>query len=237
MLDILIFAAHPDDVELACGGYVVKEIQKGKRVGIIDLTRGEMGTRGTPELRAAEAAEATEILGVQVRENLGMADCFFENDRAHQLQIIQKIRQYQPKIVLANAITDRHPDHGRAAQLVKDASFLAGVGGIKTELNGEPQKHHRPQLLLHYIQDRYIAPNIIVDITPQWETKKKAIQAFKSQFYDPNSTEPATYISSPDFINSVEARAQELGKVIGVRYGEGFVSERVVGIDSLLDLH
>ncbi len=219
-LDILVMAAHPDDAELAVSGTIVDAVAKGKKVGIVDFTRGELGTRGTPEIRLAESAEATKILGIQVRENLGLADGFFQNDRESQLKLIEVIRKYQPDIVLANALEDRHPDHGKGAALAIDACFLSGLRKIDTGLPA-----WRPKHVYHYIQDRYLEPDFVIDISAHWEKKEAAIRAFRSQFFDPNSNEPASYISSPDFLDFIEARAQEMGHKIGVKYGEGFQSQ------------
>lgn len=239
-LDLLAFASHPDDAELGCVGTLLAHKAQGKKIGIVDLTHGELGTRGTPETRAMEAAAAAHILGLDARENLGMADGFFKNDEAHQRKIIAALRKYQPEIVLMNAIHDRHPDHGRGSQLVSDACFLAGLRQIKTQDdNGKEQQAWRPKAVYHYIQDRFITPDLIVDITPYWEKKIASIYAFSSQFHTPASQEndePATYISSPDFIRFIEARALELGHSIGVTYGEGFTKERNVGVKNLFDL-
>jgi bacillithiol biosynthesis deacetylase BshB1 len=236
-LDILAFAAHPDDTELSCSGTIASHIAEGKKVGVVDFTRGELGTRGTPETRDQEAKEASEILGLSVRENLGFADGFFQNDQAHQLKVIEVIRRYQPEIVLANAITDRHIDHGRAAQLAHDACFLAGLAKIITfDVHGNPQAAWRPKAVYHYIQDRYIQPAIVVDITNFWEIKVQAIRAFKTQFFDPNSAEPMTPISTPEFLDFLEGRAREMGRMIGVKYGEGFTKVTTPGVRSLFDL-
>lgn len=235
-LDLLVFAAHPDDAELACAGTLLKAVSEGKKVGIVDLTRGELGTRGTPEIRDAEAAASAKILGLSARENLGMKDGFFKNDEAHQRQVIYAIRKYQPEIVLSNAIEDRHPDHGRAGQLVYDAAFLAGLPKIVTHDGGQEQKAWRPRLLLQYIQDRYIQPDILVDITPFWEQKVASILAYKSQFYDPSSGEPETYISSPEFLKGVEARAREFGKSTHNTYAEGYTSHKLLSVNNLFDL-
>lgn len=224
-LDILVFAAHPDDAELAVAGTIASAIAQGKKVGIVDFTRGELGTRGTPEIRLAESVEASKILGIHVRENLALADGFFQNDRESQLKLVEEIRRYQPDIVLANALEDRHPDHGKGAQLAIDACFLSGLRKIETSL-----APWRPKHVYHYIQDRYLKPDFVVDITPFWEQKEAAIRAFKSQFFDPNSSEPASYISSPDFLNFVHARAQEMGHKIGVKYGEGFQTQGTIQI-------
>jgi len=222
-LDILVLAAHPDDAELAVAGTIVSAIAQGKKVGIVDFTRGELGTRGTPEIRLAESAASSTILGIHARENLELADGFFQNDRESQLKLIALIRKYQPDIVLANALEDRHPDHGKGAQLAIDACFLSGLRKIETGL-----APWRPKHLYHYIQDRYLKPDFVVDITPFWEQKEAAIRAFKSQFFDPNSVEPASYISSPDFLNFIHARAQEMGHKLGVKYGEGFQTQGTI---------
>ncbi len=217
-LDILVMAAHPDDAELSCSGTILKHIAAGKKVGIVDFTRGELGTRGTPEIRLQESADATKILGLHARENLGIRDGFFRNDEETQLKLIEIIRKYQPDIVLANALVDRHPDHGKGAQLAIDACFLSGLRQIKTgDLSA-----WRPAQVYHYIQDRYVEPDFVVDISAHWDQKEAAIRAFKSQFFDPSSVEPASYISSPDFLNFIQARAMEMGHKIGVKYGEGF---------------
>jgi bacillithiol biosynthesis deacetylase BshB1 len=236
-LDIAVLAAHPDDVELGCGGTVAKHIALGKKVGIIDFTRGELGTRGTPEIRAAEAADAAKILGVAVRENLGLKDGFFQNDVETQLTVIRAIRKYKPHIVLANAIHDRHVDHGKGASLAHDACFLSGLTKIETfDDQGVKQDAWRPATVYHYIQSYYLKPDFVVDITGFWDIKLKAIMAFKSQFYDPNSKEPATFISDPAFLKMMESRAQELGHSIGVQHGEGFTIQRTMGVNSLFDL-
>ncbi|MBC5773312.1 bacillithiol biosynthesis deacetylase BshB1 [Pontibacter sp. KCTC 32443] len=236
-LDILTFAAHPDDAELGCAGTIIAHIAAGKKVGIVDLTRGELGTRGTPETRAAEAEAASEIMGLSVRDNLDFADGFFVNDKAHQLKIIKKIRQYKPELVIMNAIHDRHPDHGRGSQVVSEACFLAGLKMIKTSgPDGEKQEAWRPKVVYHFIQDRYIKPDVIVDITPFWDKKLESIRAFKSQFFNPEDTSENTYISSPEFMEFLEARAKEYGHAIGVKYGEGFTVDRHIGVKSLFDL-
>jgi len=235
-LDLLVFAAHPDDAELACSGTILKYTSEGKKVGVVDLTQGELGTRGNAQLRAQEAAASAEILGLAIRENLGLRDGFFLNDEINRLKVIEAIRKYQPEIVLANALSDRHPDHGRASELINDAVFLSGLTKIETQLDVQGQKPWRPRLLLHYIQDRYIQPDILIDITPYWEQKLASIRAFRSQFFDPKSTEPDTYISSPDFLNALEARCREFGKAIQATYAEGFTSKKLLGVKSLFDL-
>jgi N-acetylglucosamine malate deacetylase 1 len=235
-LDILIFAAHPDDAELSCSGTILSEISKGKKVGIIDFTRGELGTRGSAELRDKEAMAAAKILGIHVRENAMFADGFFQNDEAHNIELIRFIRKYQPEIVLANAIHDRHPDHGRAGELASRACFLSGLRKIETGLGNKNQKEWRPKAVFHYIQDRYITPDFVVDISKHLEKKIKAIKAYKSQFFDPASKEPQTYISDPDFFSFIESRAREMGHSIGVKYGEGFTKEKQIGVRDLFDL-
>jgi len=233
-LDLLAISAHPDDVELGCAGTILASIAKGKKVGIVDLTRGELGTRGTPEIRVQEATEAAKVLGASVRDNVGIPDGFFQNDPDHQLALIPYIRKYQPDIVLANAIDDRHPDHGKGARLIYDTCFLSGLRRIETtDDKGNAQEPWRPKFIYHFIQDRYIKPDFIVDITPYWAKKEEAIRAFRSQFYDPNSEEPNSYISSPEFLAFLEARAKEYGHSIGVKYGEGFTAQRIIGIDDL----
>lgn len=235
-LDLLIFAAHPDDAELGCSGTILRYIAAGKKVGIVDLTRGELGTRGTAETRDAETAESNRILGLHVRENLEMRDGFFRNDEEHQLKIIQMIRKYTPEIVFSNALHDRHPDHGKASDLVNDALFLAGLPKIKTEIDGVQQDAFRPRLLFQYLQDRYIEPDIIVDVTEFWDKKMECIRAFKTQFFNPDSDEKETYISTPTFLKVVEARSRDLGKAIGAEHAEGFTSRKLLGIDNLFDL-
>jgi N-acetylglucosamine malate deacetylase 1 len=233
-LDILVMAAHPDDAELGCSGTIFASIAQGKKVGIADFTRGELGTRGTPEMRLAESEEATKILGIHARENVGFRDGFFVNDEEHLMKLIRVIRRYQPEIVLANAPFDRHPDHIKGCQLAVDACFKAGLRMIETfEDDGTPQKEWRPKNVYHYIQDRHIKPDFVVDISNFWEQKEASIRAFKSQFYDPNSTEPNSYLSSPAFLKFVEARSREMGHAIGVEFGEGFTSYKCLGIKDL----
>lgn len=235
-IDILAIGVHPDDVELGCSGTIINEIKLGKKVGIIDLTQGELGTRGSIETRYKESANATMILGVHVRENLKMKDGFFRNDEEHQLKLIQAIRKYQPTIVLGNILNDRHPDHGRAGQLIATACFLSGLAKVETtDENGLKQSRWRPTYVLHYLQDWYYEPDIIIDISDVFEQRMKSIEAYSSQFYNPDSlsNEPETYISSSDFMESVIARARVLGKKIGVLYAEGFKSEKRIGLKSL----
>lgn len=235
-LDILAFGAHPDDVELGCSGTIAKEVSLGKKVGIVDLTRGELGTRGSVEIRNSESAKASEILGVVVRENLDMRDGFFVNDETHQLKVIEMIRKYQPEIVLCNAITDRHIDHGKGSKLVSDACFLSGLRQIKTELNGEAQEAWRPKVVYHYIQWQNIEPDFVVDISEFIGKKMESVLAYGSQFYDPNSKEPVSPITSKNFLDSVKYRAQDLGRLVGVEYAEGFTTERYLAVNSLGDL-
>lgn len=235
-LDILAFGAHPDDVELGCGGTIAKEIALGKKVGIVDLTRGELGTRGSAEIRDQEANAAAKILGVEVRENLNMRDGFFINDENHQLKIIQMIRKYQPEIVICNAIDDRHIDHGKGSKLVSDACFLSGLLKVETSMNGENQAAWRPKLVYHYIQWKNIEPDFVVDITGFTDKKTDAIMAYGSQFYNPNTNEPVTPIATKNFLDSIHYRAQDLGRLIGTDYAEGFTVERCLAVNSLGDL-
>ncbi len=237
-LHLLVLAAHPDDAEMSCGGTMASEIAHGRTVGILDFTRGELGTRGTPETRLQEADEAARVLGVHVRHNLGFRDGFFRNDEEHQRRLIPYLRRYQPDLIIANAIDDRHPDHGRAAALAVDACFLSGLRQISTldPVDGTPQEPWRPRQLFHYIQDRYLKPDVTVDISAHWQTKLASIQAYRSQFFDPASAEPASYISSKEFIEFLKARWQEYGHAIGAEFGEGFTSYRQVGAGSLFDL-
>lgn len=231
-LDILAFGVHPDDVELGCSGTLLAAIAEGKKVGIIDLTRGELGTRGTVETRKTEAMKAAEILGVHTRENLGIADGFFQNDEATLRKVIQAIRKYQPEIILANAFEDRHPDHGRSSKLVADAAFLSGLRKIETSAGDKIQEAWKPSYVFHYIQDRFIEPSFVVDITAHFEKKMESVLAYSTQFYNPNLDEPQTYISSGQFLETVKARALMMGKRIGVAYAEGFCSEKTIGIRS-----
>lgn len=236
-LDILVFGSHPDDAELGCGGTIARHVHAGYKVGIADLTHGELGTRGTPGLRQQEAEASARILGTSVRENLGLADGFFQNVPESQHVIIRAIRTYRPRIVLANAVYDRHIDHGKGASLVHDAAFLSGLAKISsTDRDGNEQAPWRPEAIYHYVQSQFIVPDFVVDITDQWETKMKAIRAFGSQFFNPDSNEPETYISKPGFLRMVEARAVEYGHAIGVDYGEGFTVRRFMGVGNLFDL-
>lgn len=232
-VDVLALAAHPDDVELSCSGTLVKLIKQGKKAAIVDFTRGELGTRGSADLRDKEAAKSSQILGLTARENLTLPDGFFELSKANKLTLITAIRKYQPEIVLANAVKDRHVDHGRGAKLAAEACFLAGLKKIETFQDGVPQAAHRPRLVLHYIQDYYQKPDVVVDVTDTWETKVASIKAFSSQFYDPESKEPETPISGEDFFSFLEARARDFGRPIGAIYGEGFTVQRPIGIEDL----
>lgn len=235
-LDILAFGAHPDDVELGCGATIAKEISLGKKVGIVDLTRGELGTRGSAEIRDEEASAAAKILGVEVRENLRFRDGFFVNDEAHQMEIIKMLRKYRPEIVLCNAVSDRHIDHAKGSKLVSDACFLSGLRRITTNHEGVEQEAWRPKLVYHYIQWESIEPDFVVDVSEFIDIKIEAVLAYKSQFYDPNSTEPASPIATKNFTESVEYRAKDLGRLIFSDYAEGFTVERYLAVNSLSDL-
>ncbi|WP_298366627.1 bacillithiol biosynthesis deacetylase BshB1 [uncultured Lutibacter sp.] len=235
-LDILAIGAHPDDVELGCGATIAKEINLGKNVGILDLTQGELGTRGSAEIRNKESSLAAKILGVKIRENIKIEDGFFENNKENQIKIIEIIRKYQPEIVLCNAIDDRHIDHPKGSKLVSDACFLSGLRKIETTLNGEEQKAWRPKFVYHYIQWKNIEPDFVVDVTGFIDKKVEAVLAYKSQFYDPNSNEPNSPITSKNFLDSITYRAKDLGRLIGKDYAEGFNTERYVAIDSLSKL-
>lgn len=235
-LDILVFAVHPDDAELGCGGIILKNIAAGKKVGIIDLTQGELGTNGTAQTRAEEAIASAKILGLNVRINLRMRDGFFRNDEEHQMQIIRILRKYQPEIIFSNALHDRHPDHGRAGDLINDAAFLSGLSKIKTEYENVPQQEWRPRLSLQFIQDHYIKPDIVIDITEFWEKKMQSVLAYKTQFYNPEQPEKDTYISSPGFLKVIEARAREFGKYINATYAEGFTCRKLLGVDDIFAL-
>ena len=231
-LDILAFGAHPDDVELGCGGTLLAAVAAGKKVGIIDLTKGELGTRGTTSIRLKEALLAGEIIGATIRDNLGMKDGFFVNDQAHQFAIIEVIRRFQPNIILCNAPEDRHPDHGKAAKLVADAAFLSGLVKIQTTHNGVAQAAWRPTYVFNYIQSRNLKPNFVIDISKHMDKKMESILAHASQFYDPKSNEPNTFISSNSFLEFIKGRAKEFGQQIGVKYAEGFISEKMIGMSN-----
>lgn len=233
-LDVLAIGAHPDDVELGCSGTLIKEVERGKKVGIIDLTQGELGTRGTVETRYSEAADATKIMGIHVRENLKMRDGFFVNDEAHQLQLIAALRKYKPEIVIGNILDDRHPDHGKAGKLIYDASFLSGLKQVKTKDEwGHEQEKWRPKYLLHYIQDRFYEPHLIIDVSDVWAQRMETIKAYKTQFHNTESNETQTYISSPEFMEALVSRARLLGKRIGVQFAEGFISQKNIGVNNL----
>ena len=233
--DLLFIVAHPDDVELCCAGTVFKHIEMGYSVGIIDLTAGELGTRGNAALRAEEAAKASAIMGIAVRENLGLKDGFFDLSESNKLPVIRAIRKYKPEIVITNAIRDRHPDHGRASQLVAESCFLAGLPKIVTDDEGQSLQAWRPKHVYHMIQDRYISPELCVDITPYIDKKTEAVMAFKSQFYDPVSKEPHTPISGLDFIEFLKARAREMGRLIGVEFAEGYTKDGPVKKENLME--
>ncbi|MGB0523636.1 MAG: bacillithiol biosynthesis deacetylase BshB1 [Flammeovirgaceae bacterium] len=237
-LDILALVAHPDDVELSCSGILLSHIAQGKKAGIIDFTQGELGTRGTPEIRLKEAEEAAKRMGLSARENLGFADGFFKNDKEHQLELIRYIRKYQPEIVIANAPTDRHPDHGRASQLTLDACFLSGLRKVSTELDGQEQQAWRPKQIYHFIQSTYLEPDFIVDVSDFWDQKVKAIEAFESQFHvnKAGANGPQTFISTPEFMEFIAARARSWGQAIGVKYGEGLIAHQKIGIQNLFDI-
>ncbi len=237
-LDILAIGAHPDDVELGCGATIAKEVANGKTVGIIDLTRGELGTRGTAETRDQESDDAADILGVSVRINMEFADGFFVNDKVHQIELIKMIRKFRPDVVICNAVDDRHIDHGKGSKLVSDACFLSGLIKVdtKTEDSEAWQDPWRPQQIYHYIQWKNLEPDVVVDVSGFMETKMKAVLAYKTQFYDADSTEPETPISSKNFTDSIIYRARDLGRLVGVEYGEGFTVERYPAVDSLFDL-
>ncbi len=234
-LEVLAIGVHPDDVELSCAGVLLMEKSRGKKTGIVDLTRGELGTRGSAELRKQEAADAAKVLGVEIRENLDMADGFFENNRENQIKLIRVIRKYQPTVILCNSIDDRHPDHGRSAKLVDDAAFLAGLRKIETAENNQPQAAWRPSYVLHYLQDYYHEPSFVVDISEAIDKKVEAIRCYKSQFYSQeyDKKEPQTYISSPEFLNGIINRSAAFGKIIGVKHAEAFVTKKLVGIQNL----
>lgn len=235
-LDILAVGSHPDDVELSCSGTIAKEVDRGKKVGILDLTRGELGTRGTAEIRDKEAKAAAEILGVSVRENLEFSDAFFENNKSHKLEVVKMIRKYRPEIVLCNAVEDRHIDHGKGARLVSEACFLSGLRKIETVLDGEKQEAWRPKHVFHYIQWKNLKPDFVVDISGYIDKKLESVLAYSSQFYDENSKEPETPISSSNFLDSITYRARDMGRLINTEHAEGFNVERMVAVDSVFDL-
>ena len=235
-IQVLAIAVHPDDVELGCSGTLMMEKARGKTVGVIDLTKGELGTRGTPELRLQEAAKAAGIMGLDIRENLGMADGFFQHNEENQRKLIRAIRKYQPEIVLSSALEDRHPDHGRAGKLISDSCFLSGLRKISTtDESGKEQEQWRPKYVFHIIQDRFYQPSFVYDISSVFDRKLESIRAYSSQFHSTtyDQDEPQTYISGPEFLESIIGRAQMLGKMIGVKYAEGFISEKMIGVSSL----
>lgn len=235
-LDVLAIGAHPDDVEIGAGGTLIKLIKEGKKIGILDLSKGELGTRGTIETRKSEAKAAGEILGIVLRENVGFADGFFEETEENLKALISVIRAYQPHIILANAIEDRHPDHGRASKLISRATFLSGLRKIETKREGISQKAWRPKSIYHYIQDRYLKPDFVIDITDTIDQKIESIKAFKTQFFDPESNDPETPISGEDFFDFIKSRAKEMGRPAQYRYAEGFTTERFIGVKNILDL-
>ena len=235
-LDILAFAAHPDDVELSCGGTIIKHADLGYSIGIIDLTQGELGTRGTVEIRKAESEAASKILGLKIRENMQFRDGWFKDDEEHRLKIISKIRQYQPEIILANAIEDRHPDHARASKLVKESAWLSGLKNIKTEFEGNSQQAWRPKHVYHYIQYNAITPDFVVDITGFTERKMEAIKAYGSQFFDPNGEESNTLISKPEFFDVLKSKVRSAGNYALIDEAEGFRSSYKPGIKNFFDL-
>lgn len=232
-LDILAIGVHPDDVELGCGGILLKHAMKGQRIGILDLTQGELGTRGTIETRYEEAAEAGKILKASIRENLKMRDGFFKNDEGHQLQLIEAIRKFRPNIIIGNSLDDRHPDHGRAGNLISDACFLSGLRKVETQFEGKPQEAWRPKSVFHYIQDVFREPDIIVDITETFEEKMASVLSYKTQFLAAGSNDPMTYISQSGFLDKVKARATEMGQRIGVKFGEGLNCSKRLGVTDL----
>lgn len=235
-VDILAFAAHPDDVELSASGTILKHIAMGKTAAVVDLTQGELGSRGTVDTRYAEAADASKIMGLTARENLRMADGFFELTEANKLKVVEQIRRFKPSVILANAESDRHPDHGRGSQLVREAVFLAGLRRIETTWNGEKQSPWRPKSLFFYIQDRYLKPDLVVDISEFIDVKIDSIKAYKTQFFNPDSKEPLTPISGEDFFEFLKGRWKEYGRSIGTDYAEGFTVERVPGVTDLTSL-
>jgi bacillithiol biosynthesis deacetylase BshB1 len=235
-LDILVFAAHPDDAELSSGGTIIKHVQMGYKVGVVNLTRGELGTRGTPELRDAEAAKAAQIMGLSTLDNLEFRDGYFVNDEEHRLRIIEKLRKYQPNVVLCNALHDRHPDHGRGSNVVSESCFYSGLRQIKSFENGVPQNAFRPQAVYHYIQFHSLKPDFVVDISDVIDQKMEAIKCYNSQFFDPNSNEPETVIASKEYLNAVKARDMDNGRLIGKLYAEGYNKERELGVNDITQL-
>ncbi|MEZ4890761.1 MAG: bacillithiol biosynthesis deacetylase BshB1 [Crocinitomicaceae bacterium] len=235
-VDILAFAAHPDDIEISMSGTILKHIAAGKTVGIVDLTRGELGTRGTVKTREEESRQATKLMGLHYRNNLDLGDGVFENNLEARLSIIREIRKCQPEVVFANSITDRHPDHGRASKLVSEACFYSGLVKIETQYDGQIQKAHRPNAVYHYIQDRYIKPDFVVDVTPFVDQKIDILKTYSTQFYNPNSEEPSTPISGKEFFDFIKGRMSEFGRPIGVPFAEGFTAERLIGVEDIFQL-
>lgn len=235
-LDILIFSAHPDDAELGCGGTIFKQAQLGHKIGIVDITLGELGTRGTPEIRAQEAKHASQLMNLAARENLKLRDGFFGESEDECLEVIKYIRYFQPEIIICNAPQDRHPDHGMGYQLIKKAGFLSGLRKINTSFGGITQSPWRAKHAYSYIQDQYLLPDFVIDVSSFWDNKMMAIKAYKTQFWNPESNEPSSYISSAEFLEFIEARGKELGHSIGVKYGEGFIKHKQIAINELFDL-
>jgi bacillithiol biosynthesis deacetylase BshB1 len=235
-LDILAFAAHPDDVEMSCGATIAKYAGLGKKVGIVDFTQGQMGTRGTPELRLEEADNAAKILNLAARENLGFEDVYFTNDIEHQIKVVEMIRKYKPDIVLANALVERHPDHVKAAEIVKTAYFLSGLKKLETKLDGEIQEPWRPRTVYHYIQSKMLEPDFVEDVSDYWEQRNKSIYAFGSQVYNPKTSGAETFISTPEFMLMLDARGKMLGQSIGAKFGEGFKVNRNLGVKDMFSL-
>ncbi len=235
-LDILVFASHPDDAELSCSGTIMKHIDEGLKVGIVDLTQGELGSRGNIETRYLEAKKSSELLGIHARVNLKLADCFFDINEDNKRLVVEQIRRFKPSIVLANAVQDRHPDHGRGAQLVSESCFLSGLSSYETKFNYEIQKSHRPKSVYHYIQDYYIKPDFVLDITPYFDRKMEVIKSFKTQFFNPKSKEPETPISGEEFFDFIKSRMMEFGRPIGANFAEGYTVERFLGVKNLMDL-
>ncbi len=235
-VDILCITAHPDDAEIGCAGTLLRHVAQGRTVGLVDLTAGELGTRGTPEIRRREAEAARLVIGAQFRYQLGLADGFFRADEASLLSVVVALRRHRPRVVITNAIRDRHPDHGRGAALVAEACFLSGLHRIATAFEGKEQQAYRPTTVLHMVQDHWIDPQLVVDVTSFWTKKQEALACFKSQFHDPNSTEPVSPISVPEFLPLLEGRALAMGRLISSTYGEGFTCARAPGIGDVMDL-
>ena len=235
-LDILAFGAHPDDVELSASGTVILAVQQGKKVGVVDLTEGELGTRGSVKTRYQEAEKASEIMGLSARENLQMPDGFFTHSKENQLKIVEQVRRFRPEIVLCNAVSDRHPDHGKGSKLVSDALFISGLRKVETTWQGVSQEAWRPKAVYHYIQDRYLKPDFVIDVSSVWQQRMKAVMAYDSQFYNPDSKEPVSPIATKEFLQTVEGKAAIFGRNIGVQFAEGFTTERTLGVRDLFDI-